>query len=348
MIHNENAIPRLKSCCMKTLEHQYIERLSLLTIGLYSIFILFDLTMSSWFEIDPMLLQAIDFVFLTAFLIEIVLKTFASSGSFLAEGFSLFDATIVIVSWALLIRGITFKGLGVLRLIRVVVITMRSISGHKSRLRHQQNSANPVDSVVQILNQLQDLPVSQSIKREAQFAAQIIEDNRLYDLSTDHNGEGQQDMEAKAWLNITTEQANDTTTWFERDLDDFLKELHREDAEIDQNQIEEDEERLRQIMEVSARQWSNILKIMDEFEKWEFDIFEYCTTLGENSMLHFSFRLFQMYGLLDKFSIADQNLVSLVNSIKNTTYEQNAYHNLTKVIELTRNFHFFTKQCELM
>lgn len=93
--------------------------------------------MSSWFEIDPMLLQAIDFVFLTAFLIEIVLKTFASSGSFLAEGFSLFDATIVIVSWALLIRGITFKGLGVLRLIRVVVITMRSISGHKSRLRHQ-------------------------------------------------------------------------------------------------------------------------------------------------------------------------------------------------------------------
>jgi len=44
---------------------------------------------------------------------------------------------------------------------------------------------------------------------------------------------------------------------------------------------------------------------MDEFEKWEFDIFEYCAILGDNAMLHFSFRLFQMYGLLDKFSIAD-------------------------------------------
>ena len=42
-------------------------------------------------------------------------------------------------------------------------------------------------------------------------------------------------MEAKAWLNITTEQINDTTSWFEIDLDDFLKELHREDAEPDQN-----------------------------------------------------------------------------------------------------------------
>ena len=52
-------------------------------------------------------------------------------------------------------------------------------------------------------------------------------------------------MESKAWINVTTEQANDTTSWFERDLNDFLKELHREDGEIDQAQIEEDEERLR-------------------------------------------------------------------------------------------------------
>ena len=51
-IQNENSIPRLKSCCMKTLEHQYTENLSLLTIGLYSVFILFDLTLSSLFTLD--------------------------------------------------------------------------------------------------------------------------------------------------------------------------------------------------------------------------------------------------------------------------------------------------------
>ena len=69
------------------------------------------------------------------------------------------------------------------------------------------------------------------------------------------------------------------------------------------------------------RQWTHILKIMDEFEKWEFDVFEYCETLGENTLLHFGFRLFQQYGLLEKFSIADQNFVSLINGIVNTTYE---------------------------
>lgn len=135
-IKTENAIPRLKTCCLKALEDQYIERLSLLTIGLYSVFILFDLTMSQFFSIDAGLLNKIDFVFLTIFFIEIALKTFASSGTFLMDGFNLFDAVIVIASWVLMINGITFKGLGVLRLIRVVVITIRSITGNKSRLRH--------------------------------------------------------------------------------------------------------------------------------------------------------------------------------------------------------------------
>ena len=92
--------------------------------------------MSDLFEIDADLLNNIDFVFLTIFFIEIILKTFASSGQFLIDGFNLFDAAIVIVSWVLMINGITFKGLGVLRLIRVVVITIRSITGNKSRLRH--------------------------------------------------------------------------------------------------------------------------------------------------------------------------------------------------------------------
>ena len=128
-------------------------------------------------------------------------------------------------------------------------------------------------------------------------------------------------METKAWLNITTEQASDTTSWFERDLDDFLKELHREEGEPDAAQLEEDEERIRQIIDVNTRQWTQILKIMDDFEKWDFNIFEYCDVLGENVLVHFGFRLFQQYGLLEKFSIADQNFISLINSIKNTTYD---------------------------
>ena len=162
------------------MQHEYIEKLSLLTIGLYSIFILFDLTISQFFDIDADLLNLIDFIFLNVFFIEIALKTFASSGRFLMDGFNLFDAAIVIGSWALMIKGITFKGLGVLRLIRVVVITIRTIQGNKSRLRQASKQSSPVVQVLQILSKFENLPVPNSIKKEAKFVALIIEDNKLY------------------------------------------------------------------------------------------------------------------------------------------------------------------------
>lgn len=90
------------------------------------------------------------------------------------------------------------------------------------------------------------------------------------------------------------------------------------------------------------------MKIVDDFEKWEFDVFEYCEVLGEHVLVHFGFKLFQQYGLLEKFSIADQNFVSLINSIKGATYDQNSYHNIIKIVELNRNFHFFVQKGELM
>ena len=81
-------------------------------------------------EVDEDLLALIDSVFLTFFFIEILLKSFASSGMFLADFFNGFDAAIVIASEVFNIMQITAKGLGVLRLIRVVVITIRKITGN--------------------------------------------------------------------------------------------------------------------------------------------------------------------------------------------------------------------------
>ena len=128
---------------------------------------------------------------------------------------------------------------------------------------------------------MQTLPeISNAIKKEAKFAIEIIESNKLYELNLDmNNDEKNMDMEAKAWVNMTTDAVNDTSAWFERDLDDFLKELHREAEELDPNQIEEEEERLRQIVTLNTRTWTNLMKMMDSFDKWEFDIFAYVEVL---------------------------------------------------------------------
>lgn len=220
---------------------------SLFMISIYTLIILFDLSLADTFNVSHEILDFIDFIFLTFFFIEVCLKIFASNGMFLVDFFSCFDAIIVTISYVLNIMGITASSLAVLRLIRVVVITIRKITGNTSKLRHAAKINNPVESVIKILLQINQLPdISNAIKKEAKFCMDIIESNKLYELNLDTtNDEKNMDMEAKAWLNMTTEAANDTSAWFERDLDDFLKELHREAEELDANQIEEEEERLR-------------------------------------------------------------------------------------------------------
>jgi len=133
----ENNLPRLKNFCLKMLEHRVIETISLVIISIYTIFILFWLTMLETINVDENKLVAIDQVFLLIFAIEIMLKIFASNGMFIFTDLpNAFDATIVFVSLVLNFQGISAKGLGVLRLIRVVVITMRKILGNQSKLRH--------------------------------------------------------------------------------------------------------------------------------------------------------------------------------------------------------------------
>lgn len=251
----ENALPRLQVFCLKTLESTTFEMMSMALISIYTVFVLFQLTLAEFFGVPDDLLAQIDNVFLTLFFIEIILKTFASNLMFLLDIFNAFDAFVVIISEVLNLMGIIAKGLGVLRLLRVVVITIRKITGGPVRLRHKAKLANPVDSVIKILQAITEAKdLSNSIKKEAKWAIDIIESNKLYDLSFDMASEEKSTgVEAKAWLNMTTDAANDTTQWFERDLDDFLKEIHRDEEEPDQNKLDEEEERAMAIIELPQK-----------------------------------------------------------------------------------------------
>ena len=134
--------------------------------------------------------------------------------------------------------------------------------------------------------ELPDVP--NNTRKEARLAIDIIESNKLYNLNIDiSDQEKNLDMEAKAWLKFTTESANDPTNWFERDLDDFLKELHRENEENDDEQGEEDEDRIRQMCpSIGFKDWTAVSRMMtDTFEKWNFEAFDYAEKLGDYSRL---------------------------------------------------------------
>jgi hypothetical protein len=141
------------------------------------------------------------------------MKTFASNFMFLVDPFNAFDAFVVTLSEVLNVLGIVAKGLGVLRLLRVVVITIRKITGSQSKLRHQSKMANPLESIITILkNVVEAKELGNSVKKEARWAIEIIESNKLFELNFDMAAdEKTMGVEAKAWLNITTDAANDTS-----------------------------------------------------------------------------------------------------------------------------------------
>jgi hypothetical protein len=119
---------------------------------LYTFFILYWLTGQEAFGPDEEILVVMDQWFLNIFALEIILKSFASNGMYILGDLpNGFDATIVLGSLILYAYGFRAKGLGVLRLIRVVVIAMRKIMGNQSKLRHQAKNNNPVEWVIKIL-----------------------------------------------------------------------------------------------------------------------------------------------------------------------------------------------------
>jgi len=150
----EDALPRFQAFCLKFLESSFFEMCSMALISLYTVWVLFQLTMASILNVTDEFMQMVDRIFLTVFFAEIVMKTFASNLMFLSDAFNLFDAVIVIVSNVLNLMNIEAKGLGVLRLLRVVVITIRKITGNTSKLRHQSKMNNPVESVINILKSI--------------------------------------------------------------------------------------------------------------------------------------------------------------------------------------------------
>lgn len=66
------------------------------------------------------------------------------------------------------------------------------------------------------------------MKKDCKWASElIIDSHKLFELCLDMtSSEKNMSAEAKHWINMCTEASNDTTLWFERDLDDYLKEIH--------------------------------------------------------------------------------------------------------------------------
>jgi hypothetical protein len=141
------------------LESGAVEMFSMIVIAIYSVFTFFWLIHSGFLpsgadSIYNTIIGEIDCFFLLFFMVKIVLKSFAFNWMYVRDTFNFMDFIIVVLSVCLNLNKFYQPGLGAIRLIRVVVIIVKKISGDGGKLRHQKNINIPVESVIKILVQI--------------------------------------------------------------------------------------------------------------------------------------------------------------------------------------------------
>lgn len=75
----------------------------------------------------------INMILLTFFVVEILLKIFAYGHTFIFEFINMFDSTIVLISYIMLLMNLKAKILGILRVLRLikVIIEMKKVADQK-------------------------------------------------------------------------------------------------------------------------------------------------------------------------------------------------------------------------
>lgn len=340
----------LRKTVGKMLENMYYRRFSISLLVTYAIFVLIVLSISSQIS-DTTIMDVMDQVFISLFLVEILMNFFVQSYKYFFDWFNIFDACIVIVSFVLYFVGQNTKGLAVLRLLRLVrlVIVLRKVTNTKRSNSGYATALEETLAILKVLKSEKKLNFRQ--KKELGWAIDIIENNKLYDVSIDQKvekGSGQvsQDAEAKKWIGLATKTANDPLQWFDRDLDDYLYERKRD------NDLGEDkaafEEELKQNVQLDTRTSFQLEKIFDDIAKWRFNAFQYFELCGNQMITDFIFRLFHFYDILRKFQVPSMSLKSFCNSIFEGYSSSNPYHNAIHAIDVTHRFNYFIVSGNLM
>lgn len=52
---------------------------------------------------------------------------------------------------------------------------------------------------------------------------------------------------------------------------------------------EEDDEKIKTLINIPPRKFTRLSKLIDTFMKWDFDIYKYYEILEENTLIHFGF-----------------------------------------------------------
>ncbi|TMW62867.1 hypothetical protein Poli38472_005485 [Pythium oligandrum] len=352
----------------------YVELFLVMIVLFYGIFVVVQMTMddASLAEYKS-IIDVTDITVGSILLIEISLKIFAYGLEYLRNGWSLFDAIVIVASFVLGIVAATgttsivllkiLRMRVILRILRVLVVFERLKQRSRAmNLSHRHQITSPVEHVLRLLNELRFHPALKSKTRsDVEFAIDVIKNNRLYDAGEMLEGEGVDD-DTQQWLRGEILKVNDDQKALEEtgDRSSMAGETIGRTADTGDAAGPEvgdtGEQTLVGKMKrgVTMKELLPALEPASEFElhtlfqnvaSWTFDIFRANHVTGGNVLCHLGYHLLHELAATT-LNIEQTTLVSFLMEIQRGYIATNPYHNAIHAADVMQTTHYFLTQPE--
>ncbi|DAZ99654.1 TPA: hypothetical protein N0F65_001891 [Lagenidium giganteum] len=355
----------------------YVEVFLAIIILGYGIFVIVQLTM------DPddikniqSIVDVTDITVGSILMFEISLKLFAFGLVYLNNGWSIFDATVVVASFALGIVAATAKSQSatvvkvlrlrvLLRAFRVLVVFERLRQRTRAlKFQHRGQITSPVEHVLRLLNELRYHPALKSSTRsDIEYAIDVVKNNRLYEANEELIAAEVDDI-TQNWLRgevlrvkdndrvlpeAEDENGNATSTGAGDPLTPrtasaaVIEKPGNEVTALGMKRGVTMKELLPQLDTAADFELQNLLR---DSANWSFDIFRVHILTNGNALCHLGYHL--LHDMASTSLNIEQNvLVGFLLEIQRGYVATNPYHNSIHAADVMQTVYYFLMQPEL-
>lgn len=311
-------------------------------------------------------LNTVDFIFLTLFLLEITIKLFGLGMKYLRDWVNLADFLIIVVSMVMTILVLAtdlleggsaavsllplFK---IVRLLRVVLVMTRL---QRSRERYRRMKmvglAAPVERVFEIIGELRKNTPHPEDDKALAWIMDLIAKEELYKVSFS-------DSKSSSGMHLTAEM----TDWLRSNLQASLpgglltkpgNEGDKKGAGAASAKDRQSKGEQRQSVRAEIKKdaiipaWiikeiekPTVASILAKLEQWDFDVFALQDATNGHPLVVGGMHLMQRMGVLDRIPIPKDTLAAYLNAIEQGYVPANPFHNAVHASDVMFTTHYF-------
>ena len=357
-INDVSLLTELQEHMMSILESKPVTYFTIGLVIFYSIFILLNLSVDPYLVYLPALSDLffyIDLIILCLFILEILLRFFAYAFVYLCEFWNLVDAIVVTVSFVFSIVGLNFKGVGVLRLLRLirVIIVMRKVSQSKKKLQQLRKENKGVDSnvprVLEILDELvKEKSMTRALKQDLPWLIDLVQSRKLYTVTLGETREGEVSEYVKAWRLEVKQEDNEllampTNTGKQQVKDKVMKRSRQSSVELKAHGGDMFTEKIHDALKISGEELDRANAALNTVDDWTWDVFAYSAETMSNAFPFLGMKILLKYNIYATCNFNVDILYTFLSVLSDGYDGKTPFHNPEHIMDTVQASHYIYK-----